>query len=191
MKLGDLVQDDRPVTYGILKPGLSVPGGVPVIKVKDYPQGTVLQDQLLLTDPKIAQEYRRSRLRPGDLLLSIRGTIGRLAIVPPSLDGANITQDTARLSIRAEHDPRFVYAMLGSSFVRQQVVAFTTGLAVKGIDIGVVRRLSIPLVDRSLQEALVARVAAVREVMNRANSRADAARTMHATALKNLIGAGA
>jgi len=92
--LDDLVEPDRPITYGILKPGTGFPGGVPVIKVKDYPDDRIVENGLLLTDPEIDKEYRRSRLRKGDLLISIRGTIGRLAFVPSGLSGANITQDT-------------------------------------------------------------------------------------------------
>jgi hypothetical protein len=46
--------------------------------------------------------YRRSALREDDLLLSIRGTAGRVCRVPANLDGANITQDTARISVHPE-----------------------------------------------------------------------------------------
>jgi len=53
------------------------------------------------------EAYRRSRVTTGDLLFSIRGTVGRMAFVPQELDGANITQDTARVSI-GEANPLFI-----------------------------------------------------------------------------------
>lgn len=91
-ELESIVEVDRPVTYGIVKPGLHFSGGIPVVKVKDFPDGEVMLDDLLLTSPEIESAYKRSRLRQGDLLISIRGTVGRLAFVPKELEGANITQ---------------------------------------------------------------------------------------------------
>lgn len=176
--LSDLVERDRPITYGILKPGLPVQGGVPVIKVKDFPDGEIRASGLLMADPKIDAEYRRSRLRAGDLLISIRGTIGRLAWVPATLGGANITQDTARLSLRKENNPNYIRAMLGSQFVRRQIAEFTTGLAVQGINIGELRRLKIPMVPIDHQDALVREVAALEALQ-----RSTAQRLEMATAL--------
>src|SRR5437870_5197303 len=91
----------------ILMPGRGFRGGVPVIKVKDIRDGKVDTSDLLLTDPKIDEAYFRSRVRPGDLLFTIRGTVGRTALVPPTLEAANITQDTARIAL-SDSDPRFV-----------------------------------------------------------------------------------
>lgn len=143
--LDDMIEPGRPITYGILKPGIGHPDGVPVIKVKDYPEGEVVAGNLLLTDPRIDEEYRRSRLRAGDLLISIRGTVGRLAFVPNELENANITQDTARLSIRDEVSPAFVRCLLESSHLLGQIRKNTIGLAVQGINIGDLRKLKMPL----------------------------------------------
>lgn len=186
--LGDLVDAERPICYGILMPGTGFEGGVPVVKVKDYPEGEIIVDGLLLTDPKIDGEYKRSRLRAGDLLISIRGTVGRLAFVPMSLDGANITQDTARLSIRPEHDSRYVRAMLESTFVQRQIAAFTTGLAVKGINIGELRRIQIPMVSPEEQQEVVKEVIAVRAAIQDIEERLDQSETLRKALLTEQVG---
>ena len=77
--LGEMVEEDRPITYGIVKPGHGCPGGVPVVKVKDMQDGVIDESDLLLTTPELDYQYRRSRLRAGDLLISIRGSVGRMA----------------------------------------------------------------------------------------------------------------
>ena len=74
-------------------------GGVPVVKVKDIENRSIDIPGLLLTSPTIDREYRRSRLKEGDVLFTIRGTVGRVAIVPAELENANITQDTARIDL--------------------------------------------------------------------------------------------
>lgn len=162
VSLHSLIESGRPITYGILMPGSGFKEGVPVVKVKDFPDGRILEEGLLLTSPALAQEYRRSTLKPGDLLISIRGTIGRLAEVPESLDGANITQDTARLSIAPEHNRHYVRLALESDFVQSQIRRQITGLAVKGLNLGALREIAIPIpTDRTAEKRLVSESEAI------------------------------
>ena len=143
--LDDLNDDGRPICYGILMPGRGYPGGVPVVKVKDIRGGQIDESDILLTSPELDEEYRRSRLRTGDLLMTIRGSTGRVAIVPSTLDRANITQDTARLSVSDDVTRDYLYYALQGHALQQLVQHHTIGQAVKGINIEEVRKLSIPL----------------------------------------------
>lgn len=152
--LDSFVDADGPICYGILKPGENYPGGIPVIKVKNIIDGAVVKDELLLTDPKIHQQYKRAEVQAGDLLLTIRGSVGRVAIVPESLGGANITQDTARIRISSDECSMYVYYALQSPLARKQIELNTVGQAVKGINIGEVRRLNIFHPSRSEQEEI-------------------------------------
>jgi len=188
--LADLIDDQRPVCYGILMPGTGFSGGVPVVKVKDYPVGKIIHQDLLLTDPKIDYEYKRSRLRTGDLIISIRGTIGRLAAVPAILDGANITQDTARLSVSREHDSRYVRAMLESTFVQRQIVAYTTGLAVKGINIGELRKIQIPILPLEEQRKVAHEVIELRAAMQNISERISQVDTLSRSVQQQLLRGG-
>ena len=155
--LGQCVRADAPICYGILMPGQGVDNGVPVIKVKDIVGGRIVQDNLLLTDRRIDRQYRRSRLRSGDLVITIRGTTGRLAVVPPELDGANITQDTARLRLSDYHSARFCFYCLQSESAQGQIALHTIGQAVNGINIGDVKRLLLGMPSLHEQERLANR----------------------------------
>lgn len=152
--LDDLVENDRPITYGILKPGTGYPGGVPVVKVKDMRDGVIDQTKLLLTTPELDNRYRRSRLRAGDLLISIRGSVGRMAEVPKNLENANITQDTARLTIKPEYNKIYIRGVLESEPLQRDMERNIRGVAVKGINIGYLRLLGIPMCDRIEQDRL-------------------------------------
>jgi len=140
VELDQIVDNQRPVVYGILMPGHGYEGGVPVIKVRDIVGGRILADQLLLTNPRIDFEYRRSRLKGGDLLFTIRGSVGRMAIVPDDLENANITQDTARLALKGV-DARFVAAFLETEITKRFISNHTIGVAVQGINLRDVRRI--------------------------------------------------
>ncbi|MCE5237809.1 restriction endonuclease subunit S [bacterium] len=162
--LGQLVSPQRPIAYGILMPGYGHPGGVPVIKVKDIREGQIQTDDLLLTSPEIDEAYKRSRVREGDLLFSIRGTVGRMAIVPQHLSDANITQDTARIGL-VEGDARFISAYLGMPAPASFIASHTLGVAVQGINLGDVRLIPVafPLPDEqtAIGDILDAQEAAV------------------------------
>lgn len=109
--LSAVVDPTRAITYGILMPGPDYPGGVSYVRVVDMVNGTVNLSTVRKTSPTIARQYERSKIRSGDLLISIRGHVGRVAVTPPDLDGANITQDTARLAVTGV-DPLFLKGLL-------------------------------------------------------------------------------
>lgn len=152
--LGDLVSADSPICYGILMPGEHVADGIPVIKVKDFEGGILRVSQLHRTSREIDHQYRRSRVYPDDILLSIRGTTGEVALVPPTLEVANITQDAARVRVNARIDRDYLLQALRSEVVQAQIRHRTIGQAVKGINIGCVRKLQIPYPSRDEQIAI-------------------------------------
>ena len=149
-----MVEEERPITYGIVKPGHGCPGGVPVVKVKDMQDGAIDESNLLLTTPELDYQYRRSRLRTGDLLISIRGSVGRLAEIPESLENANITQDTARLTISPQYNKIYVRGVLESPILQWDMEKNIRGVAVKGINIGYLRELKMPVCSRERQDEL-------------------------------------
>ena len=153
IKLMDVVEDERIITYGIVKPGEHTVGGVPIIKVKDFPQGVILMGDMLLASRDIESKYKRSRVKEGDLLFSIRGSVGRTAFVPKELVDANITQDTARISVSKRYNPHYVRAALEYEPVQQSINEHVRGVAVRGISLAELREIEIPVVEKTLQDS--------------------------------------
>ncbi|MBI3802005.1 MAG: restriction endonuclease subunit S, partial [Deltaproteobacteria bacterium] len=176
LTLRDLVLPDRPITYGILKPGPELESGVPYVRVADFPNEKLNLSTIRRTSPEMDQEFKRSRLRNGDLLLSIRGTVGRLIVIPAELDGANITQDSARLSIQPSVNSDFVLWYLRSDLAQARMKGATKGVAVRGINIGDVRALQVPLPSRQEQHEIVRRVESLFAYTDRLEARYTAAR---------------
>lgn len=87
------------------------------------------------------------------MLFSIRGSVGRMAFVPTILDNANITQDTARISI-TKANSKFVRYFLDLPKVRDFVDLHTLGQAVKGINLRDVRRIPIAIPSPEEQERI-------------------------------------
>ncbi|MDQ1249082.1 MAG: restriction endonuclease subunit [Actinomycetota bacterium] len=144
-ELDDLIENGRPITYGILKPGPDTPGGVPYVRVADMQGGGIAASRVRRTTKAISGTYRRSLLREGDLLMSIRGHVGRFAHIPPELHGANITQDSARLSIPCAATSVYVRAAMSTTGLQHWMARHTKGVAVRGLNIGDLRRVPIPV----------------------------------------------
>ena len=112
-------------------PGPEQKIGIAYVRVVDMKEGSIDLGSVRKTTLEISNEFRRSLLKPGDILLSIRGHVGRLAIVPTELDGANITQDTARLAVKGA-EAVFVCECLRAPGFQRWMTKHTKGAAVPG-----------------------------------------------------------
>ncbi len=145
VKVKDLVRSDRPITYGIVKPGADTPNGIPLIRGKDYTSGKIEEASLFHVSAEIDSSYKRSKLETGDIIFAIRGSVGHSAIVPTALNGANITQDTARVSLKKEFNRNYVLAAFDSDYVQNQVKRLIRGATIKGINLEHFREILIPI----------------------------------------------
>jgi type I restriction enzyme S subunit len=156
--LEQLTSAVRVICYGILMPKSHVADGVLYVKVRDMKGDFIDLTALQRTSKEIAASYGRASLKQGDLLLAIRGTYGRVAEVPRELEGGNITQDTARLSLSELIDRRFVASCLRSDIAQRFFRRVARGVAVKGVNIGDVRVTPVPLPPLDDQQRIVAEI---------------------------------
>ena len=149
-----LTQLDRPIMYGIVLPGPNVDEGVPIVKGGDVKSHRLRVELLNKTTYEIEEPYARARLEPGDIVYSIRGTIGEAEIVPNELRGANMTQDAARIAPNAATNNRWLVHAVRSTPVFVQLEQRSLGAAVRGINIFDLKRARIPVPPRSEQNAI-------------------------------------
>lgn len=96
LPLGGYTQHD--ITYGIVQAGPHIEGGIPYVRTGDMSGEALVRENMLCTSERIARSFRRSEVRAGELVIAIRATLGKVLPVPEDLDGANLTQGTARIS---------------------------------------------------------------------------------------------
>jgi len=108
--LQDLCKEE--ITYGIVQCGPHVPSGIPYIRVSDMDGPILDTEKMLCTSSQIASRFRRSEVRHGDIVYALRGRLGDVRSVPLDLDGANLTQGTARISPGLSvHSPFLLWAL--------------------------------------------------------------------------------
>ena len=153
-RLDRLTEPLRPIRYGIVLPGPHIDSGVPIIKGGDVRPERLRLDTLSRTTQEIDAAHFRSRLRAGDIVYSIRGSFGDVELLPPELDGINLTQDAARIAPINEVDREWLLLTLKSDAVLRQLASGAIGATIKGINIRDLRRTILPLPPREEQVAL-------------------------------------
>lgn len=117
--LEDLVDPDRGISYGIVQPGASVDAGVPIVRVSDIRNGRIATTNPMRVSPRIEAAYARTRLRGGELLLTLVGTVGEAAVVPDSLAGWNTARAVAVIPVREDITAYWVKLALSAPTVRE------------------------------------------------------------------------
>jgi type I restriction enzyme S subunit len=171
----EVVEPKAEIVYGIVQPGPKLEEGVPYVRGMDIENGRILVDQLMKTSQAIAEKYSRSALLGGDVLLGIiRAT--KVAIVPSVLNGANITQGTARFRPSSVIKTRYLAIALEAPSTQYWLHEHYRGIDMPGLNLADVRRVPIPLPPLEEQREIVRRVEALFAFADRLEARYLAAR---------------
>jgi len=144
------------VTYGIVQAGPHIDDGVPYIKTGDMTDGQLEVEELSRTSTEIAEDYSRSKIKTGELVIAIRATVGVVHQVPPELDGANLTQGTARISPKDMIDNRYLLWTIRTNLVQSLIDARTKGSTFNEITLGTLRKVPIPYPERFKEQQRIA-----------------------------------
>ena len=120
--LFSLLEEGRSISYGIVQPGAHHEDGVPIVRVANIKNGRIITEQPLKISPDIESAYARTRLRGGELLLTLVGTVGEAAIVPPELKGWNVARAVAVIPVREDVGAYWVKLALEAPGVREMIL---------------------------------------------------------------------
>jgi type I restriction enzyme S subunit len=184
--LDQIGQEGRPVLYGIIKPGPHVADGVPYVRVTEMKDGHIDISQLRRTSKERALKFVRAKLEAGDILISKDGTIGRVAVVPPELEGGNITQHVMRAPVHDFIDRDYIVAAIRAPYSQGWLTGELKGVALQGVNVEDFRRLPLPIPPIVEQQEIVRRVAALFKLADAIEKRVAAA-TLRAERLTQAI----
>ena len=145
---------NRTSAYGVLKPGPEVPGGIPLVRVGNIRNG-VVSGQLKRIAPEVARRYGRTRLRGGELLITLVGAIGRTAVVPSELSGVNTARAVGVVPISSMLDPRWIELWFRSPLERHRMIGKAHEVARKTLNLEDVRNATVALPPASELDAIL------------------------------------
>ena len=158
-KVQQTLNPDREISYGVIKLGDEPKfGGIPTLRCSDVRAGFIDLLGVRKVDEAIESEYARTRLLGGDVVINIRGTLGGVALVPHALKGFNVAREVAVVPIANEISGPFVVYLMLSPYFWDHIQNNLRGIAYKGLNLGILRELPIPLPPLAEQHRIVAKV---------------------------------
>jgi type I restriction enzyme S subunit len=146
VKLGDILSGDG-LSYGVVQPGMHDPQGVPIVRVGDIKYGRVSTSSPLKIAPEVSKTHNRTVLQGGEVLLSIVGTVGRVAQVNNAIVGWNTARAIAVIRPNNEDDARWIYYVLRSKKLQSAMGIAQTDTVQATLNLRDVRELEIPYPD--------------------------------------------
>jgi len=164
LPLESITEPSAPIRYGIVQVGPDTPDGIPIVPIKFIKE--IETAPLHRTAKAIEERFSGSRISGGDVLLSVKGTIGRVGIVPEGFTG-NIAREIARLRVRNEFCPQFVAYQLESDQTQRRIRSAIVGTTRMEFSIAGVRKflISVPQ-SKAEQQAVAAALADIDKLIS-------------------------
>jgi len=153
-----LSDESRAITYGVIKLGEDVPDGIPTLRSSDVRHLRLDLEGVKCISPKIAGNYRRTFLEGGEILVTVRGTLGGVVVAPKACKGFNVSREVAMIALVESSVAANVAIFIGSIPVQNWLLQRTRGIAYTGINIATLKALPVPLPPLAEQERIVAEV---------------------------------
>jgi len=132
--------------------------GHPYLRIRDLRNGTVDRSQILYVPKYVFETIRNYTIQRGDVYLTIVGSIGEAGTIPPEFDGANLTENAAKIVHPVGVVPEFLAAWFRSPvcqcIIQQNIHSGGQGkLALFRIE-----QMPVPLAPLLEQQEIVRRV---------------------------------
>lgn len=135
---------------------ISIPNKHPYIRVRDLNNKRKLElnDSFEYVDAETQSKISKYVVATGDIILSIVGTIGLVAIVGDTLDGANLTENCVKLTALHGVDQDYLYYFLKSTYGQQEIKRGTVGAVQAKLPIKNIQDITLTLPEYNIQQKI-------------------------------------
>ena len=143
------------ISYGIVK--LFDPddvNGVKVLRCSDVLEGFIKPDNIRTVTREVSNEYARTILAGGEVLVNVRGSLGGCAVVSEEMAGYNIAREVAKITLNSRMCNRYVmYYLLSRCFVEYRT-SHLSGSVYVGLNIELLSSCPLPNPELTEQKAI-------------------------------------
>ena len=155
-KLSELVDRRRGISYGVVQPGYPVLGGIPMVRVNNIKNGHIIKDEILKISADIEAKHSRTRLKGGEVLMTIVGTVGDTAITTKHEAGWNVARAVAVIPPREDLSAKWIQLCLQSPSVREVIFNRVTTTVQATLNLRDISELDIPMPPDDERKAISA-----------------------------------
>lgn len=198
VKLGEVCDPEKgssrigPFGSSLRKDELSE-SGVPIIGIENVLPNRFDPSFRRYLSPVKYAELSDYTVKPGDVLVSTMGTIGRCAVVPNNTETAIIDSHLFRFRLDpSKADPTFIcYIVNGFDGLRQQLETKSSGAIMSGLNTSILKECIVPLPPLPEQKRIAAilkeQMAAVDKARAAAQARLEAVKALPAAFLRQVF----
>lgn len=146
----------KPISYGVIKLYEPDENGVKILRCSDVKDGYIVEDSIRTITKKLSNEYSRTILQSGDVVINVRGTLGGCAVIPESMTGYNIAREIALIAVdKKKYSNAYVmYCLLSKSFENFRDYSLS-GCIYLGINMETLSKYVCPLPPLNEQKEIV------------------------------------
>lgn len=135
---------------------ITTPNSHPYIRVRDLNNQSTLElnDDFEYVDDETQKSISRYIVEAGDIVLSIVGTIGLVAIIGESLHKANLTENCVKLTQLDGVDRDYLYYFLKSGLGQAEIAKGTVGAVQAKLPIKNIQNIDVILPDIETQKRI-------------------------------------
>ena len=162
LRFDELVADDCPLTYGIVQPGDEFENGIPCVRPVDLKMQYIYLSDLKRIDPDISSKFKRTILKGGEILLSVRGSVGVISIADESLKNSNVTRGIVPIWFdKYLANNLFFYYLYRTKSIQRRLSELSRGATLIQINLKDLRELKLIKPSLELQNQFAERVQAI------------------------------
>jgi type I restriction enzyme, S subunit len=179
LSLDQLTASDAPIRYGVIQPGAIKDSGAPLIRVCDLENGGINWRGLRRISREIDEQYAHARVQEGDVLISVVGTIGRIALVDSPAEQTNMARAIARIRPdRRRVLPKWLALRLQASDCQRAFHFEAREVARKTLNIASLRDMKLTVPSISDQKLAIGKVTRAFNWIDRLASETNSARKL-------------
>ncbi|MEA3301291.1 MAG: restriction endonuclease subunit S [Pseudomonadota bacterium] len=125
-----------------------------MLRVNNFQGHSLNLSEVMRLAPEIEAKYGRTRIQTGDVLLTIVGSVGQVAVVPDELSGWNIARAIAMIRPNKPELSRWISLVLRSPQAQYQLGVNANTTVQTTVNLKDLRELRIPLPDDDERDAI-------------------------------------
>ncbi|MGY4111959.1 restriction endonuclease subunit S [Aeribacillus sp. SP014] len=128
--------------------------GIPVIRgVNISEDGEFINEGFVYISKEKNNDLRKTQVTPGQVLLSVRGTIGKSTVLPDYIPIANLNAAVVRIKLKENSiDPYYLSGFLNSEIGRLQTSRIANGAVQQNMNLTECKSILIPIPSIELQK---------------------------------------
>ncbi len=134
------------LSYGIVQPGNhQEQNSVPIIRVNNIKSGRIHAEDVMKVGIEIEKKYKRTRLKGGELLLTVVGSLGEAVIVPNEFENWNIARAVSVSKISDNYNKYFIKYCFSTDQIKHQIYGHSNDTAQPTLNLSSLKEIKFPI----------------------------------------------